>query len=278
LLIWDVLFLEGSVTLFKTALTILKMLKKEIMSKSGFGILVLTLEEIYSLLDFSIKNITDTNVLLYSILLKKYDIELDNNFLLKTRSSMEFDVIDRLKKSRLSTQMILNQKYRLGKHSRVSFVQDHIACNKEWQICIYDIEYKFNFSSFLVFRIIDTEKVEYLEDYFFEKSHTNSRSKSKKNLFPFSSSTFIEYNNLLIERRLHKCELDDSLIEKQLLEDKSFLSKSIDLRNESIFENKEEDNENDKLMLEKKVLLLTDTLNENKDRLEENSISKLILT
>jgi len=191
---------------------------------------------------------------------------------------MEFDVIDRLKKSRLSTQMILNQKYRLGKHSRVSFVQDHIACNKEWQICIYDIEYKFNFSSFLVFRIIDTEKVEYLEDYFFEKSHTNSRSKSKKNLFPFSSSTFIEYNNLLIERRLHKCELDDSLIEKQLLEDKSFLSKSIDLRNESIFENKEEDNENDKLMLEKKVLLLTDTLNENKDRLEENSISKLILT
>lgn len=37
LLIWDVLLLEGSVTLFKTSITILKMLKKEIMSKSGFG-------------------------------------------------------------------------------------------------------------------------------------------------------------------------------------------------------------------------------------------------
>ena len=209
--------------------------------------------------------------------MKKYNIELDNNYLIKTRNSMEYEVIDRLKNSRISTQMILNQKYKLGKQNRVSFVQEHIACNKEWQICIYDIEYKFNFSSFLVLRIIDTEKVDFLEDYFFEISQSKSFSKNKRNLFPLSSSTFIEYPNLMIERRLHKCDFEDIHLEKPLFEDKSFLSKSIDLKNDNIIENKEEDNEIDKLTFEKKVLLLTDTLTENKDRFDDSLSSKFEL-
>jgi hypothetical protein len=39
LLIWDFLFLEGNIVLFKSAIAILKILKDEIMTYNNFGIL-----------------------------------------------------------------------------------------------------------------------------------------------------------------------------------------------------------------------------------------------
>ncbi len=37
LIIWDMIFLEGNIVLFKAALAILKIIKKDIMTKNGMG-------------------------------------------------------------------------------------------------------------------------------------------------------------------------------------------------------------------------------------------------
>lgn len=192
-------------------------------------------EEIYSLLDYSIKGISDTNMLLYYLLVRKFDQDLENNNLIKQRSSLETDVVEKIKKSREITQKILSQKYRVGFQNRVSFVQENIICNKEWQICIYDIEYKFNFSSFLILQIKDSDKFEMNEDYFID---LNKTTKNSKNLFKFNN---IDYTNLLIERREHKCELNTENFNSSL--DEGLMSKSIDLREKLMTTIEEKDTE-----------------------------------
>ena len=195
-------------------------------------------------MDYSIKNLKDTNFILYSILMKKYEDFDNNNYLCKRRNIYENEVVERLKKSRESTLRILSQKYKVGKQSRVSFVQESMNCNKDWQICIYDIEYKFNYTAYLILQVYQIEKIEIIENYFFEeinKKPNKNRNEKSKN--------FIEYNNLLIERRKHKCDSEEiNKYNDNNMENDINLSHSIDLREKIIFEKEnnqiEEENEN----------------------------------
>ena len=74
--IWDALFLNGDIILFKTSLGILKLLKNEIMN-------VNSIEELSSLFDIKIKELNDTSIMIYFLFLRKFDFDIKQLYLIR---------------------------------------------------------------------------------------------------------------------------------------------------------------------------------------------------
>ena len=67
--IWDALFLNGDITLFKASLCVLKLLKPEIMK-------VESVEELISLFDKKINEMKDPSIMIYFLLLRQFDFDI----------------------------------------------------------------------------------------------------------------------------------------------------------------------------------------------------------
>ncbi len=67
--IWDALFLNGDITLFKASLCVLKLLKPEIMK-------VESIEELISLFDKKINEMKDPSIMIYFLLLRQFDFDI----------------------------------------------------------------------------------------------------------------------------------------------------------------------------------------------------------
>ena len=74
--IWDALFLNGDIILFKASLGILKLLKNEIMN-------VNSIEELSSLFDIKIKQLQDPSIMIYFLFLRKFDFDIKQLYLIR---------------------------------------------------------------------------------------------------------------------------------------------------------------------------------------------------
>jgi hypothetical protein len=190
MLIWDILFIDGSIILFKAALSVLKILQEKILKLSCF-------EEVYELIDSSTKDLNDSTSMIFSLLFKKY--EFDDTFINNNRASLESEVTDNLRKTKEKTKQLMKQKYK--QNNRVSFVEQGINCDTEWPICIYDTDFKTTIHNFLILKPLN-QPVSLMEDYF---EVSNNKTKPKKSKTE-PTSDYIDFSKLLIERRSHLCE------------------------------------------------------------------------
>jgi hypothetical protein len=184
LIIWDMIFLEGNFIFFKAALAILKIMKKTILSKS-------TLEDINEVFDEDTRQLNDRQTLIYYLIIRKF--EFDYDFICKSRLSFQTTIFENIFKdneskiNRISLQESgENNKPKL---KRASYVKNVTECSREWPLCIYDNNYKYNVISFLIFRVQNSPQ--FIENYFGEEDYYEIRSKSKidkKNKKRFSNN------------------------------------------------------------------------------------------
>jgi hypothetical protein len=164
LIIWDLIFLEGNFIFFKAALAILKIMKKTILSKS-------TLEDINEVFDEDTRLLNDRQTLIYYLIIRKF--EFDYDFICKSRLSFQTTIFENIfrdnesKISRLSIPENGDNKKPVLK--RASYVKNVTECSREWPLCIFDQNYKYNVISFLIFRVHSKPTI--IENYFGEEDY-----------------------------------------------------------------------------------------------------------
>jgi hypothetical protein len=228
MLIWDLLFLDRSIVLFKSSIVIFKMLKKKIMNSKDF-------EEINRIFEESARDLKDTNTMIYYLILHKFSF--DNYFVESNRIMLEPQIVkninndNKIKLTRIENDTRLKRK--------ASYAKSCLNCFIDWPLCIYDLSYKYNIISNLCLRVYDAPIL--VENYFFdfnEDSDSKNCQKSFKIMDDECMSYDIDleielenYKNLLIERKKHMCE-EDCMTIKSVYIDDSF----------TMFEQKEIDN------------------------------------
>jgi hypothetical protein len=229
MLIWDFLFLDRNIVLFKSAIVIFKMLKKKIMKCKEF-------EVINSIFEESTNELRDTNTMIYYLILHKFSF--DNYFIETNRILLESQIIqtinndNKVKMSRIENDTKLKRK--------ASYAKSCLNCFIDWPLCIYDLSYKYNIVNHLCLRIYDATI--FVENYFFDFDNDSHNSKigrkSLKIVDEESKSNNSEYElelenykNLLIERRKHICDEDKMTIKSVYIDDTC-----------TLFEQKEIDN------------------------------------
>lgn len=174
LIIWDFIFLEGSIVIFKAALAIFMNLKNSILENSNFEDLYLIFSNMSTL-----NREGSYDQLRYYLGLRHF--EFDNNFLNINRKKFIKPILETLK-----IEGTLYKDKAINKH--------YDSCNKEWPFCLQDN--KNILINNLTYRT--GTSVNIVEDYFF-KEITNK----------YNQSVILKYEDLLTERRHHICNLDN---------------------------------------------------------------------
>ena len=174
-IIWDSLFIQGNIIIFKAISAIIILMKNELMSKT-------CLEEINSIFEENTKYLNDYNFINYYLILKKFEFtykiiefsrsELENKTVENINSTNQYN-LDRIKKNK-------NEK------KKSSFVQNINECYKEWPICIYDNDYKYRIVNYFYFTV-HPDKIKFIDDYFYP----NSKQENKSQNFPAKSNLII---------------------------------------------------------------------------------------
>lgn len=171
-IVWDSMFLEGNIMLFFASLAMFRIMKLDIMKTNS-------VEELHMLFDDSIYKYQDKDIMFWYCIIKRF--EFDYTFLNKHRIEYGGSVAETIiqgNKKRL--EMLKKQK------RQASYVKGMVLCQKDWPICIYDLDYKYNnIITYLVLR--RGEKVNIIENYFFEECRKR----------PFRSKSFEKSKDLI---------------------------------------------------------------------------------
>ena len=92
LIIWDALFLNGDIILFKASLGVLRNLKPQIMK-------VNSIKELNSLFEQKIQELQDPTVMIYFLLLRKFDFDVKQLYLIRrdVENQLQNSVIEKIK-------------------------------------------------------------------------------------------------------------------------------------------------------------------------------------
>ena len=180
-LIWDIFFLEGTPILFKTIIVILEKNREKIMEITQIDKLVDLFDSVHSL---SLLN-QHKEELLKDLL--KYNKLITPNQLVKRRKIYYKKVKDSMKglKNKFSASKIEN-------------------CCEDWDNCSY-IKSKFDWDDIVVYQ--NRQKMEIINDYYKKKTerYNSVKIKGNKNQFEKMINKYYQYENLFVQRRIHKC-------------------------------------------------------------------------
>ena len=179
-LIWDIFFIEGTSTLFKTIIIILQKHKETLLKITQIDKLVNSFDSVHNL---SLLNQNKKELL---VDLLKYNKKINNSLIMKGRKKWYKKVKDSMKglKNRFTNNKIKD-------------------CNPDWDNCSY-IKKKFDADDFVVYKM--NEKIEKIDNFYGKKTRNNSvKIKGNKKLFDEKMNYFPEYNNCMVQRRVHEC-------------------------------------------------------------------------
>jgi hypothetical protein len=183
--IWDYLFLDGNIVVFKASLSIFIILKKTIMRNTNF-------EMIYEILSKGTNDISDFHILLYYLALKHF--EFDYNFINKNRFLLFKPVTD--------SMLLENNNKGLSNLSN-----NKAVCNKDWPFCTELNHIKTYTVNSLV--LYTGERIVIYEDYFFMLCNEK-----------FNLDRSITYKSIPIERKFHLCKCQsDSITTSESVDD-----------------------------------------------------------
>ena len=177
--IWDILFCDGRIVLFKTAISLLKKITdKLILFDNSF--------DFRNFVNEYLDNYKDEYLLTYNLILKKF--EFDEEFINYNRqiifSHMKYNFENNNDKEKELYKDKINQNEEL--------------CDKSMPICIYDTESKFKITENLILTTYNNLNI--IDDYC-ENDYLINYNDS----FKFETSE-IDCDELLIERKIHFCD------------------------------------------------------------------------
>jgi hypothetical protein len=173
--LWDILFIEGSIVLFKTVIGLIKLVKNDIMK-------ITSLETFKNFLKNYFSNYKDISHLNHILLLRKFEF------------SQETITSNRI----LLSSYIINHINELNKY-KIKKLKENIEkinseCLEMWPICIYDSESNYKVIEHFVIRGI-SEPVCY-DDYLDDRYLKLKKLKKK---------FYVDFDSALIERKFHCC-------------------------------------------------------------------------
>lgn len=150
--------------------------------------------------------------LLFYILIRKFDF--DESYIRQNRRSLQEVFYKQIGKSlnlRAEVEYDNNGYKRLASFAVENQKDDE--CNKEWQVCIYDNNYKNTIANHIIRK--KGRKLNYLPNWFFER--VPDKKNSRREVFvPYEENDVEEnqlfdkkllFEDLLIERRRHLCDI-----------------------------------------------------------------------
>ena len=181
-LIWDIFFIEGTSTLFKTIIIIFEKNKDELMQITSLDKLIDLFDSVHSL-----------------SLLNQHKEEL-----LKDLMKCDKQI------NSTSTKEGRRKKYRKIKESMKKFDKKKhdnfgkINCDENWDNCL-NIKSRNDGDDFVVFQ--KNEKLDIIENYFIKKYKRNNSVKIKKNRKNIDKliNEYYDYDKLIVQRRKHLC-------------------------------------------------------------------------
>jgi len=213
LVLWDILFIDRYIVLFKAVVGLVKYIYKDLMSDK-----IQSLEGFRNFLKDSFSNFSDYSYLLYFISLRKFEFNI--NIIEKNRNILGPHTIDHINKINTHKLQKLKEKIKILDEE----------CNLEWPICIYDAEAAYKVIENFIYK--SNEKIEIIEDYFntdslryragyftfhdlkikkIDNSQVKGRANSKSENYFENENTSLQNNltyfNILIERREHCCDI-----------------------------------------------------------------------
>ena len=183
LFIWDLLFINGNLTLIRSFLGIYNFLAPSLIESNH------SVEEFLSFVDNNLKKLKpDNEELLHYLFINDY------NFIENEINEARFSLSSKFAKNINDSYNEENNKIKYKKK-----LTDKKKCNKNWPICTCDNFDQKNVIFFSVFRKHNNGK--YIEDYFLNKFNEDNKKEENKN----KDSEEMDIDDLLIERRKHFC-------------------------------------------------------------------------
>jgi hypothetical protein len=178
--IWDILFCDGKIVLFKSVISLLKIIKDKLILFDNFF-------DFRNFVNEYFNNLDDEFLLLFNLVLKKF--EFDENFINYNKGI----IFSYMKKNYMNN--ILKEK-ELYKQKIIKINEN---CDLSFPFCIYDTESKFEIIEFLTFTT--NKNLNIIEDY----CENGIYNKDNNESFIIEINK-IDSNDLLIERKIHYCE------------------------------------------------------------------------
>lgn len=178
-LIWDIFFIEGTPILFETIKIILEKNKEKLLEITQIDKLINLFDSVHKL---ELLNQHEGELLKE---LLKYK-SMEKSFITKERKKLYKETTDSMKS-------LNKNKYK---------IKDDEICCENWDNCYY-IKKKFDSDDFIVYQRM--EKMEIIDNFYQEKVKRCNSLKNYENIFQKEMSEFYEYENLIVQRRAHKC-------------------------------------------------------------------------
>jgi hypothetical protein len=199
LCIWDLFLLEGHIVLFKSAIALLKIMEKDILSNESS-------DKLMNIFDTKCEGITCCKALRYYLLIKRYDFDIA---LINHNRELIFPKIsNNIKNIPISRKNVERENNKL--------------CNKLWPYCFKGKNEEFDIKGYFVYKT--NKNVKIFKNYFFNVKKgrhncikkdemikmdikRNSKSLEMKYTYNSKGSQNMKdiFNLLLIERRKHCC-------------------------------------------------------------------------
>ena len=261
LLVWDLLFLDKRIVLYKVSISLWQKYKYQISQLDG----------IESFVNFSKKfclDFKDETFLKYILFIKNFEFDdnflnLERKFIIEKKKKWEKEYMNKIRIKKVETEL----------------------CNINWPSCIYDENARQEYSDIVVYSQL--EQCEIIEDYF-KEGNKNKFLKNRKNLdLTKGNITYkkLNYKNILIQRRRHVCYKFNKNVKYDIVKD---IKKKEDIDNKI---NLEKDSDEDYIEKRKKYKLIRvrkfvsnfdnnqnfnlGDKNENKDYIDEEEDEKL---
>ena len=192
LFVWDILLVDKSIVLFKTAIYLIKELKNDIFKVNNLEQLTILIKDYFS--DF--KNL---NALKYNLILKKY--EFNNSFINFNRLFILSEMTEKINQT--NRFKLENLKEKISERDE--------PCDLNWPYCLYDYETYYKIIDHIVLR--NNENLEIMDNYC-ENQSKKINNISDNNIVNNVCDEDLNFNNVLIERKKHFCENKKKIKEK----------------------------------------------------------------
>ena len=181
-LIWDIFFIEGTQTLFKTIKIIFEKNEEQLLKITSVDKLINLFDSVHSL-----------------TLLNQHKEELLND-LMKYNKEINSKAV---KEGRRKNYRKVKESMTIFKKTKYTTL-NNISCDESWDNCI-NIKKRFDGDDFVIYQ--KKENMGVIEDYYIQKYKRNNSVKIIKKLKNLGKliNKFYDYDNLRVQRRQHDC-------------------------------------------------------------------------
>ena len=225
LLVWDLLFLDKKIVLYKVSIALWQKYKYQISQLSGIESFV-EFTKNFSL-DFN-----DETFLKYILFIKNYEFDdnflnLERRFIIEKKKKWEKEFMNKIKTKKIENDL----------------------CNTNWPSCIYDENFRQDYNDTVVYSQL--EQCEIIEDYF--KYENRKKYLKNRNYLDLTKGNLtykkLNYKNILIQRRKHFCYKFNKNVKYDIVKD---VQKKEEIKNKINLENNAQNEEDDYLEKKKK--------------------------